>query len=283
MGTINSLIIHQEFIYDRCTLSAETPTMSIILNIKTIALTIFFTSSSLATTIQPSNPKEKMDGENKSIALYGNSYTHYNNHLNTRLRDLARSLLPNNAQGYSYRGITISSAQLSWHEPNLKYQKTLQPWDVVVFQGNSMEPISTDIKVKSDFQTAAKRMANFAHANGSKVLYFMTWAQKDKPEQTAKLANAYYDIAKETGGFVAPVGLAFEQISKQYPELNLYHSDGKHPSLEGTYLAAAVFFSILYNQSPIGGALPIDSNMSPETAIKLQTVAWETVQNFQSE
>lgn len=183
--------------------------MSIILNIKTIALTIFFTSSTLATTIQP--------------------------------------------------------------------------WGVVVFQGNSMEPISTDIKVKSDFQTAAKRMANFAHANGSKVLYFMTWAQKDKPEQTAKLANAYYDIAKETGGFVAPVGLAFEQISKQYPELNLYHSDGKHPSLEGTYLAAAVFFSILYNQPPIGGALPIDSNMSPETAIKLQTVAWETVQNFQSE
>lgn len=60
------------------------------------------------------------------------------------------------------------------HEPNLKYQQTLQPWDVVVFQGNSMEPISTDIKVKSDFQTAAKRMANFAHANGSKVLYFMT-------------------------------------------------------------------------------------------------------------
>ena len=61
MGTINSLIIHQEFIYDRRTLSAETPTMSIILNIKTIALTIFFTSSSLATTIQPSNQKEKME------------------------------------------------------------------------------------------------------------------------------------------------------------------------------------------------------------------------------
>ncbi|MFV0450066.1 MAG: DUF4886 domain-containing protein [Vibrio sp.] len=234
-----------------------------------------------ADTLVAATPYAKMDGENKTIAIYGNSYTHYNNNLNTRLRDLTRSLLPNNAKGYSYRGITISSGELGWHEPNLRFQSGLKHWDAVVFQGNSMEPIK-DEKTKTYFQQSAKTMAKIAHDANSKVIYFMTWARKANPEQTQPLAEAYQEAAQQTGGYVAPVGLAFEQSMKRYPDIDLYHSDGKHPSLAGTYLAASVFFAVLYNQSPVGGATPVDSDMPPETAKKLQTVAWETVQNYQS-
>ncbi|EGQ8195212.1 DUF4886 domain-containing protein [Vibrio parahaemolyticus] len=244
----------------------------------TIALSSFVVHAD--TVIAPS-PTAKMDGDNKVVAIYGNSYTHYNNNLNTRLRDLTRSLLPNNAKGYSYRGITISSGRLGWHEPNLRFQNTLKDWDVVVFQGNSMEPITKKASSRDYFEKSAKTMSEIAHDAGSKVVYFMTWAQQSRPEQTSALANAYQDIAKKTGGYVAPVGLAFEQSINQYPEINLYHSDGKHPSLEGTYLAASVFFATLYNKSPVGGAIPVDTDMSPETAKKLQTIAWETVQRFQ--
>ncbi|HAS6305724.1 TPA: hypothetical protein I7213_02990 [Vibrio vulnificus] len=246
----------------------------------TAALTISSFAVSADTLVAPS-PTAKMDGDNKVVAIYGNSYTHYNNNLNTRLRDLTRSLLPNNADGYSYRGISISSGRLGWHEQNLRFQNTLKPWDVVVFQGNSMEPITKKKSSRQYFEQSAENMAKIAHESGSKVLYFMTWAQKERPEQTEELSKAYKKIAKKTGGYVAPVGLAFEQSIKQYPAINLYHSDGKHPSLEGTYLAAAVFFATLYNQSPVGGATPVDTDMSPETAKKLQTVAWETVQRFQ--
>jgi hypothetical protein len=248
-----------------------------------IAATLALVShSTIADTLMAPSPTAKMDGDNKVVAIYGNSYTHYNNNLNTRLRDLTRSLLPNNAPGYSYRGITISSGRLGWHEANLRFQNTLKPWDVVVFQGNSMEPISKKDASRQYFETSAVNMAAIAHDAGSKVVYFMTWAQKAHPEQTALLAKAYTEIAQKTDGYVAPVGLAFEESIKQYPEINLYHSDGKHPSLEGTYLAASVFFATLYNQSPVGGALPVDTDMSTETAKKLQTIAWNTVQTFQT-
>jgi hypothetical protein len=253
--------------------------------LKTNLLTTAIALSSFvvhADTVIAPSPIAKMDGDNKVVAIYGNSYTHYNNNLNTRLRDLTRSLLPNNAKGYSYRGITISSGRLGWHEPNLRFQNTLKDWDVVVFQGNSMEPITKKASSRDYFEESAKTMSKIAHDAGSKVVYFMTWAQQSRPEQTSALANAYQDIAKKTGGYVAPVGLAFEQSIKQYPAINLYHSDGKHPSLEGTYLAASVFFATLYNQSPVGGATPVDTYMSPEIAKKLQTVAWETVQQFQN-
>lgn len=250
-------------------------------NLLAIAIALGSFAVNADTVIAPS-PTAKMDGDNKVVAIYGNSYTHYNNNLNTRLRDLTQSLLPNNAKGYSYRGITISSGRLGWHEQNLRFQNTLKTWDVVVFQGNSMEPITQKASSRDYFEKSAKTMAKIAHDAGSKVVYFMTWAQQSRPEQTSLLAKAYQDIAKKTGGYVAPVGLAFEQSIKQYPAINLYHSDGKHPSLEGTYLAASVFFATLYNQSPVGGATPVDTDMSPETAKKLQTVAWETVQQFQN-
>ena len=239
--------------------------------------------SAQANTIIAPQPQAKMDGENKTVALYGNSYMHYNNHLNTRLRDLSRSLLADRAKDYMYRGITISSGRLGWHVPNLSFQNSLQKWDIVVLQGNSTESISAKEETRKYFTDSARLMADTAHQAGSKVLYFMTWANKDKPEQTDKLAKAYMDIATQTGGYVAPVGLAFSRAIATHPEIDLYHSDGNHPSLAGTYLAAYVLFATIYDQSPVGGALPVDSDMTEQTARALQQVAWDTVTQFRKQ
>ncbi|MEQ9723070.1 SGNH/GDSL hydrolase family protein [Yersinia alsatica] len=240
-------------------------------------------ASAQADTIIAPQPQAKMDGERKTFALYGNSYMHYNNHVNTRLRDLSRSLLSDEAKGYAFRGITISSGQLGWHIPNLNFQNSLQKWDVVVLQGNSMEPISAKADSRQYFTDSATAMADTAHKAGSKVVYFMTWANKDKQEQTDKLAKAYIDIASKTGGYVAPIGLAFSRAIKAHPEIDLYHSDGNHPSLAGTYLAAAVLFATIYDQSPVGGALPVDGDMTEQTARALQQVAWDTVTEFRQQ
>ncbi|EOZ9300091.1 hypothetical protein A3462_06000 [Enterobacter bugandensis] len=235
-----------------------------------------------ADTIIATKPQDKLSGDNKAVALYGNSYTHYNNNVNTRLRDLSRSLLPDEAKGYMFRGITISSGRLGWHLPNLEFQNTLQKWDVVIFQGNSTEPFAAKEDSRQYFTESAVKMADIAHKEGSRVVYFMTWARKDNPGETAKLEEAYLDIASKTGGYVAPVGQAFRNAMKAYPEINLYHSDGNHPSLAGTYLAACVLFATLYDHSPIGGALPVDSDMTVQTAKALQQVAWDTVTKFRA-
>ncbi|SDK32173.1 SGNH/GDSL hydrolase family protein [Aliiruegeria lutimaris] len=227
-------------------------------------------------------PNAAFVGDAKVVAIYGNSYTHYNNNLNTRLRDLTRSLLPNNAKGYSYRGLSISSARLGWHLPNLRFQNEQKHWDAVIFQGNSIEQIHQKPEARAYFTESATEMARIAHDAGSSVVYFMTWARKANPEQTEALARAYVEIAEKTGGYVAPVGLAFARAMQEHPEIELYFVDGKHPSLEGTYLAACVFFATLYIQSPVGGDVPIGSDMSKETAAKLQAIAWETVQAFRN-
>lgn len=92
-------------------------------------------------------------------------------------------------------------------------------------QGNSTETISQKESTRQNFIESATKMADMAHQAGSKVVYFMTWAKRAQPEDIQKLADAYVSIAQKTGGYVAPVGLAFEKARKAHPEINLYYHE----------------------------------------------------------
>ena len=57
--------------------------------------------------------------------------------------------------------------------------------------------------------------------------------------------------------------------------------DKRHPTVAGTYLAAATVYASLFKKSPVG--LSEMAGLEPGTARYLQTVAWETVQNYQAQ
>ena len=62
------------------------------------------------------------------------------------------------------------------------------------------------------------------------------------------------------------------------PEVNLYAPDKRHPSLAGTYLAAAAVYATILKRSPedVGYTAGLDANV----AKALRMVAWETVQSY---
>jgi hypothetical protein len=51
---------------------------------------------------------------------------------------------------------------------------------------------------------------------------------------------------------IIPVGKAFDLFSSLYPEIPLLTDDDKHPSPNGTYLAACVIYASLSRQSAVG-------------------------------
>ena len=65
-----------------------------------------------------------------------------------------------------------------------------------------------------------------------------------------------------------PAGQAFLYINKNFPNINLYTEDLRHPSKEGTYLAALMVFTSLSNKSPIGNTYKMD--LDPDIAKILQ-------------
>jgi len=64
---------------------------------------------------------------------------------------------------------------------------------------------------------------------------------------------------------------------RQNPQLDLWQDDGSHPTEQGTYLAACVFYSVIFHQSPEG--LTFTAQLPSETAQLLQKSAAHVVLN----
>ena len=70
---------------------------------------------------------------------------------------------------------------------------------------------------------------------------------------------------------VSPVGAAWKYVRDQYPSISLYSSDGSHPSIYGSYLAACVHYSSIYKKSAVGSSYC--SSISCSDALLLQEAA----------
>ncbi len=116
--------------------------------------------------------------------------------------------------------------------------------------------------------------------SGAETILFMYW---ENPSMSIKeIAADHYEIASELGIKVAPVGLAWQKSLEQRPELGLHFRDNIHANIYGNYLAAAVVYATIFEESPEGlPYMPIDvygdEKISPDDLAYLQTIAWETV------
>ena len=107
----------------------------------------------------------------------------------------------------------------------------------------------------------------------------MTWPYKNKPEMQEMLEKEFFKASKLNNLRLIPAGQAFLYINKNFPNINLYTKDLRHPSKEGTYLAALMVFTSLSNKSPIGNTYKMD--LDPDIAKILQKAAWKTYKDFQ--
>jgi hypothetical protein len=87
----------------------------------------------------------------------------------------------------------------------------------------------------------------------------------------SQINYGYTQIAQELHAMVAPVGRAWSVVMKEHPELSLWLDDGSHPTEAGTYLAACVFYAVIFHESP--EELSYRADLPKETTKILQTLA----------
>lgn len=238
----------------------------------TCLLTLAFFTSAAA---RPDTSSVRVDPPD-SILFTGNSLTFYNNAIYTHLRKLLVAEDPSLRQRIFLKSMTISGAKLADHASGLVQILNSRSWDVVVLQGQSREAIDPD--TKDGFENIVRLYAKEIRSKGAEPVLFMTWAYSDKPAMTAQQARAFDRLGKKLDIMVIPVGLAFERALKMNPDVVLHNQDRIHPSLEGTYLAAAVFYAALYRKSPV--ELDYDAGLEETTARLLRQAAWETVEDY---
>lgn len=209
----------------------------------------------------------------ESVLFVGNSLTFYNNAIYTHLRRLLVAENPALRQDVFLKSMTISGARLSDHRGGLEQMLNSRPWDIVVLQGHSLEAV--DASMAGEFRSSAARFTTTVSEHDAEAVLFMTWARSDEPERITELARAFTVLGNDLGVAVIPVGLAFERARQQMPGLSLHDPDRIHPSLAGTYLAAAVFYAALFGKSPT--TLDYTAGLDDTVARRLREIAWKTV------
>jgi len=241
---------------------------------------------------QPRPARVDLGGEARSFLWVGNSFFYYNNSMHGHVAALGRGMNP----AVPLRGVslTISGSGSDWHDigsylkPDLigrysfvgdneiVFNKPGRQFDGVIMMDCSQCPVHPQLK--SVFREQMKKHSQTVASYGARPILFMSWAYKDKPEMTAQLAEAYTTAGNANDAPVIPAGLAFARAIARRPDLELYQPDKRHPSLAGTYLAAATVFAALTKSSPVGSAY--NAGLDGELAKFLQATAWETVQAY---
>lgn len=232
----------------------------------------------------------------KSFLFVGNSFYYYNNSMHSVFLNFVRTADKANAAGYRATSATISGSGLNWHDMDaylkpgsgmasysfvgdneVVFNTFDKPFDVVVMNDCSQCPVHP--KLAGLFHEYAKKHADTVRARGAAPVLFMTWAYADKPEMTQGLAEEYTKAGNANNALVVPAGLAFAKALAKKPDLVLYAADKRHPSPAGTYLGAATLYASIFRKSPEGAPVTMPG-VDADTLKLLQTVAWETVQEF---
>lgn len=226
--------------------------------------------------------------QTKQVLFLGNSYTYYNT-MPAMVEDIARSFGDSVYQeshtpgGYHLQGHSTNATSLT----KIKSRN----WDYVILQDQSQRPSFDSTTVHFYTFPYAENLCDSIRANDSctQPMFFMTWGRENgdasncpnyPPSCTysgmqSRLRDNYLIMGRENNTPVAPVGAVWREVRQADSTLSLYTSDGSHPNVAGSYLAACTFYSSTFHQSPVGGWKP--ASLDSTDAYLIQQTAAKTV------
>jgi hypothetical protein len=212
----------------------------------------------------------------RAILFIGDSFTFAQNGIYTHLVQLAAAANPRLVvtADKSVFGGAFLHRLWDLQEPVQAINKAAH--DVVVLQEDIPET------TVADFREYARKFVAEVRKNHARPILFMAWAYPRLGWISMDdIAQAHRDAARELSVDVAPVGLSWQLASPQRPGMNFYAADREHPSIFGTYLATCVVYATIYDRNPTGLAYA-PSGVTLEEAAFLQTIAWQTVQDYRA-
>ena len=240
-------------------------------------------------------PIQLLSQSNNTInALFlGNSYTAVND-----LPQLISQLANASNDVLLYQSNCPGGATLNTHFTNGTSisQITAQKWDVVILQAQSQEPAFSPAQVAQETLPFALKLDSIIHSNDSctKTVFYETWGRKYGDAANCpfyppictytgmqdRLKASYKLFADTCQAILAPAGEAWRQSIALDSSLNLYQGDNSHPSMEGSYLTACVFYEVLFNKSVVNNSF--FASVDPAVALSLQQIAHAVVTDSSS-
>ncbi|WP_298120447.1 T9SS type A sorting domain-containing protein [Flavobacterium sp.] len=201
--------------------------------------------------------------QSKRVLFLGNSYTQVN--------DLPQLLLN---IGQSTNDIFIVDSNtpgghtLQQHNSNPTSLSKINEgnWDFVVLQEQSQLPSFPINQVNTQVFPFAQSLNNLIVSQNpcAETVFYMTWGRQNGDSSNCDffpplctyegmddlLRERYMMMTVDNNAITSPVGAVWRYIRNNIPSLNLYSSDGSHPSITGSYVAACTFYTTLTRKDP---------------------------------
>lgn len=218
-------------------------------------ITILFSLMGFVSYAQPTN-----------VLFIGNSFTHMNS-----LCKIYQDLSNSKGKIVFADTLAVSGSTLKGHteRPYTYVKLNKKKWDYVFIQGMSRELSYDSLTIATETIPYAKQLIDSIKKYNScaKIYYYMTWGYLNGstsliPNDTyesmqLRIQKGYLQMSQATGGYpIAPIGMVWKEIREKYPEINLYTQDSIHPSINGSLIAASTFYTAVYKESPVNGAVP---------------------------
>jgi hypothetical protein len=180
------------------------------------------------------------------VLLVGNSYIYYNN-----LAQMIGLITDSLDHKIICRKSTAGGATLGEHwrgEKGLRSKSLIKDgdYDIVVIQDNSMWPIQH----KDSVLLYGNQFCNLIKETGAKPYVYNTWSRQNTPETQPLINEVYRELAESNHAQLIPVGQCWAKAREWNKELNLFHTDGSHPSPLGTFLIALCYVKKITGKLP---------------------------------
>lgn len=233
--------------------------------------------------------------QRKRVLFIGNSYTQVNN-LPRMVAEVAASM----GDTLSYGENTPGGCTFNQHCTNQSMTLIQQGgWDAVVLQEQSQLPSFPQSQVEYECFPYAQRLVDSIYAHGwcTEPMFYMTWGRKNGDQQNAQffpplgtyegmdslLCLRYMQMASDNDASVCPVGRVWRRLREDHSEIELYQSDGSHPSVEGSYAAACAFYTMLFLRNPeeITYEAGLESDVARTIRSVVRSVVYDTLSQWQ--
>jgi hypothetical protein len=206
----------------------------------------------------PDDNNEEYDPNAPTVLFMGSSYFAGNNFIG-----ILKSLMKAGGKSLNIHERIVPGAYLSFHAGNDESIRKIyeQDWDYVLLQGGChyiskpkwhylivpyIEELNRMIKDNNE-ETKTVYLMPWAYEDG------LTWMRGEGDTYEEMQRNIYTQalkVADEIGLVIAPVGWAWRTVfqSTEY-YVDLYQADYNHPTVNGSYLMACVYYAVLFQES----------------------------------
>ena len=203
-----------------------------------------------------------IDQADKTYLFIGNSHTHSHD-LANRVLSLLKFHYPQ--EKCAVQTVSVGFIDEAARDPAVNKKLRDHQWTGVILQA---QPISSSGRFNHSTAEGID-LAKRAKTTGAATFFFSEWGLQNVADSTARTDRIYRQMSEASGALHIPVGLVWEKVLQDSPNLPLYDFDGNHQSALGADLTALVIACSLCNTPPTSFRSYI-----PKTASQEQWSVW---------